>query len=72
MPRVRPDTAPIFHLASAGDIAGMQRLFRLGLASPDDVSYAFGYSVLHVSQINRDPFRKNSDTLIVRSGYGGR
>ncbi|KAL8783693.1 MAG: hypothetical protein Q9195_009307 [Heterodermia aff. obscurata] len=47
MPRIRPDTAPIFHLAAAGDIAGMQRMFRLGLASPDDVSYAFGYSVLH-------------------------
>lgn len=72
MPRIRPDTAPIFHLAAAGDIAGMRRMFRLGLASPDDVSYAFGYSVLHVSQINRDSFRNNSHTLIVRSGYGGR
>ena len=57
MPRIRPDTAPIFHLAAAGDIAGMRRMFRLGLASPDDVSHAFGYSVLHVSQINRDSFR---------------
>ena len=56
MPRIRPDTAPIFHLAAAGDIAGMRRMFRLGLASPDDVSHAFGYSVLHVSQINRCTF----------------
>ena len=51
MPRIRPDTAPIFHLAAAGDIAGIQQMFRLGLASPDDVSYAFGFSVLHVSQM---------------------
>ena len=72
MPRIQPDTAPIFHLAAAGDIAGMRRMFRLGLASPDDVSYAFGYSVLHVSQIKRDSFRTVSHTLTVRSGHGAR
>ena len=71
MPRIRPDTAPIFHLAAAGDIVGMRRMFRLGLASPDDVSHAFGYSVLHVSQIIRDTFSTNSHTFTVRSGHGG-
>ena len=71
-PRIRPDTAPIFHLAAAGDIAGMRRMFRLGLASPDDVSHAFGYSVLHVSQINRYTFRIGSHTFTVCSRHGGR
>ena len=70
MPRIRPDTAPIFHLAAAGDIAGMQRMFRLGLASPDDVSYAFGYSVLHVSQIGRDFVSTYLNTFTVCSGHG--
>lgn len=72
MPRIRPDTAPIFHLAAAGDISGMRCMFRLGLASPDDVSHAFGYSVLHVSQINRYTFRTGSHTFTVRSRHGGR
>ena len=49
MPRIRPDTSKIFHLATAGDIGGMQSMFTRGLASPNDVSYTFGYSVLHVS-----------------------
>ena len=49
MPRIRPDTSKIFHLATAGDIGGMQSMFERGLASPNDVSYTFGYSVLHVS-----------------------
>ena len=48
MPRIRPDTSKIFHLATAGDIGGMQSMFERGLASPNDVSYTFGYSVLHV------------------------
>ena len=47
--RVRPDTSKIFHLATAGDIEGMKAMFARGLASPNDVSYSFGYSVLHVS-----------------------
>lgn len=72
MPRIQPDTAPIFHLAAAGDIEGMQRMFRLGLASPDDVSYAFSYSVLHVSHIYCDFVGTHLDTLTVRSGHGGR
>lgn len=49
MPRIRPDTSKIFHLATAGDIGGMKTMFQRGLASPNDVSYTFGYSVLHVS-----------------------
>ena len=49
MPRIRPDTSKIFHLATAGDIEGMKSMFERGLASPNDVSYTFGYSVLHVS-----------------------
>ena len=49
MPRIRPDTSKIFHLATAGDIGGMQSMFERGLASPNDVSDTFGYSVLHVS-----------------------
>ena len=49
IPRIRPDTSKIFHLATAGDIGGMQSMFERGLASPNDVSYTFGYSVLHVS-----------------------
>ena len=72
MPPIRPDTAPIFHLAAAGDIAGMQQMFRLGLASPDDVSYAFGFSVLHVSQIDRDFIHTHLNTYTVCSGHGGR
>ena len=49
IPRIRPDTSKIFHLATAGDIEGMKSMFERGLASPNDVSYTFGYSVLHVS-----------------------
>ena len=49
MPCIRPDTSKIFHLATAGDIGGMQSMFGRGLASPNDVSYTFSYSVLHVS-----------------------
>ena len=48
MPHIRPDTSKIFHLATAGDIGGMKTMFESGLASPNDVSYTFGYSVLHV------------------------
>ena len=51
VPRIRPDTSKIFHLATAGDIGGMKTMFERGLASPNDVSYRFGYSVLHVSVI---------------------
>ena len=47
--RIRPDDSKIFHLATAGDIEGMKVMFARGLASPNDVSYTFGYSVLHVS-----------------------
>ena len=56
MPRIRPDTSKIFHLATAGDIGGMKSMFERGLASPNDVSYTFGYSVLHVS-VNQDNTR---------------
>ena len=52
MPRIRPDTSKIFHLATAGDIGGMKTMFESGLASPNDVSHTFGYSVLHVSIAN--------------------
>ena len=51
MPLIRPDTSKIFHLATAGDIGGMKTMFEKGLASPNDVAYTFGYSVLHVSVI---------------------
>lgn len=51
MPCIRPDTSRIFHLATAGDIEGMKLMFERGLASPNDVSDTFGYSVLHVSVI---------------------
>lgn len=53
MPCIRPDTSRIFHLATAGDIEGMKLMFERGLASPNDVSDTFGYSVLHVSAIPR-------------------
>ena len=49
MPRIRPDTSKIFHLATAGDIGGVKLMFERGLASPNDITYTFGYSVLHVS-----------------------
>ena len=49
--RVRPDTSKIFHLTTAGDIGGMKTVFARGIASPNDVSDTFGYSVLHVSVI---------------------
>ena len=72
MPRMLPDTAPIFHMAAAGDIVGMRRMFHLGLASPDDVAYTFGYSLLHVSQVDRDFNGTDSHAPTVRSGHGGR
>jgi hypothetical protein len=49
MPNVCPDTSTIFHLATAGDVGGMKALFEKDLASPNDVSCSFGYSVVHVS-----------------------
>ena len=52
--RVRPDASKIFHLAAAGDIEGMKAMFARGLASPNDVSYTFGFSVLHVSKTTSD------------------
>ena len=68
MPRIRPDTSKIFHLATAGDIGGMQSMFTRGLASPNDVSYTFGYSVLHVSQ----PYQHHGDSLTVTVCCGHR
>lgn len=52
MPCICPDTSKIFHLATAGDIKGMKTMFERDLASPNDVSYTFGYSLLHVSLFN--------------------
>jgi hypothetical protein len=49
MPRILPDTAKIFHLATSGDIDAIKAMFKTGQASPFDVSSSFGYSVLHVS-----------------------
>lgn len=34
--KIRPDNAPIFDLARAGDVAGVRRSFALGEASPFD------------------------------------
>ena len=51
MPCIRPDTSRIFHLATAGDVEGMKLMFEKGLASLNDISDTFGYSVLHVSVI---------------------
>lgn len=51
MPCIRLDTSRIFYLTTAGNVEGMKLMFKRGLASPNDVSDTFGYSVLHVSII---------------------
>ena len=51
MPYIRPDTSKIFYLVTAGDVEGIKLIFKRGLASPNDVSDTFGYSVLYVSII---------------------
>ena len=68
---MRPDTCKIFHLATAGDIEGMKMMFARGLASPNDVAYTFGYSLLHVGLM---PITIESQVLIsiVCRGLGAR
>lgn len=48
MPRVVPETAPIFSLVRAGNIDGIKYLFQNGLASPFDIGGAMGATPLHV------------------------
>lgn len=48
MPRVVDDSAPIFTFAIQGDISGLKKLFRDGLASPYDVAASNGRTALHV------------------------
>jgi hypothetical protein len=54
MPRILPDTAKVFHLATSGDIDAIKSMFTNGQASPVDVSSTFGYSVLHVRNSPND------------------
>lgn len=43
-----PDTAQSIWFAISGDIDGLKNLFRQGLASPRDVSYSRGFSLMRV------------------------
>lgn len=48
MPRVVNDNAAIFTLAVQGNLSGLKKLFKDGLASPYDVAANNGLTALHV------------------------
>ena len=58
-----PDTAQSIWFAMNGDIDGLKYLFRQGLASPRDVSYSRGFSLVRVGLTTPSP---------PRSKYAGR
>ena len=47
VPRVIPNSADIFFYTCEGDVDGVAKLLRAGLASPFDISKRWGYTPLH-------------------------